>query len=144
MPLHRLPETLVLAACAMHVAAMEPLTDRPGDPERGRAVLLDRDRGHCLLCHAIEQIDEGFQGNIGPPLSAVGDRLGTGELRARIVDPTRLNPRTAMPAYFRSEGLRQVAAEYVGKPILTAQEVEDVVAFLATLSAESAEAARHE
>jgi sulfur-oxidizing protein SoxX len=128
----------------MHVSAMEPLTDRPGDPERGRAVLLDRDRGHCLLCHAIDQVDEGFQGSIGPPLSDVGDRLGTGELRRRIVDPTRLNPATAMPAYFRTDGLRQVAAEYIGKPILTAQEVEDVVAFLATLSAASAEAAHHE
>lgn len=140
----RLALSMLLAGCAIPVAGMEPLTDRPGNPERGRAVIVDRDRGHCLLCHAIEQVDERFQGNIGPPLSGVGDRLDAGQLRARIVDPTRLNPGTAMPAYFRSEGLQQVAKEYAGKPILTAQEVEDVVAFLTTLSADSSAAAPHE
>jgi sulfur-oxidizing protein SoxX len=112
---------------------MEPLTERGGDPERGRAAVLDRERGHCLLCHRIAQLDEGFQGNIGPPLSRVGERLTPAELRARLVDPTRLNPATAMPAYHRTERLRQVAEAYRGEPILTAQEVEDVVAFLETL-----------
>ena len=115
------------------VAAMEPLTERAGDPERGRAAVLDRERGHCLLCHRIDQLDEDFQGNIGPPLSRVGERLTAAELRARLVDPTRLNPATVMPAYHRIEGLRQVAEAYRGEPILTAQEVEDVVAFLETL-----------
>jgi sulfur-oxidizing protein SoxX len=127
---------LVLALVASAKApglAMDPLTGQPGDPQRGREVLLDRDRGHCLLCHEIAQLDEGFQGNIGPPLSDVGRRLDAALLRERLVDPTRLNPDTVMPAYYRIDGLRQVADEYAGKPILDAQEVEDVVAFLQTL-----------
>ncbi len=109
------------------------LTKEPGDAERGKAVVLDRDRGHCLLCHRIGQLDEGFQGTIGPELSSVGSRLGPQELRERIVDPTRLNPDTVMPAYYRVEGLRQVAKEFRDRPVLTAQEVEDVVAYLSTL-----------
>lgn len=120
--------------CLPTAAAMEPLTEQRGDPARGRAAVLDRERGHCLLCHRIDQLDEDFQGNIGPPLSRVGERLTAAELRARLVDPTRLNPATAMPAYHRTEGLRQVAETYRGEPILTAQEVEDVVAFLETLT----------
>ncbi len=117
--------------------AMEPLTDAPGDPGRGREAVLDRDRGHCLLCHRIAQIsEEGFQGNIGPPLADVGARLSPPELRARVVDPTQISPDTVMPAYYRVEDLRQVAGEYRGRPILTAQEVEDVVAFLLTLYGE--------
>ena len=124
----------LLACLVPAVGAMPPLAEQPGDPRRGRAVVLDRDRGHCLLCHRIDQLDEGFQGTIGPPLSDVGRRLAPAELRARIVDPTRLNPATVMPAYHRVDGLRQVADEYRGRPILTAREVEDVVAFLATLT----------
>ena len=126
-----LPGLLLLPAA---VQGMEPLTREPGDPGRGRAVVLDRERGHCLLCHRIEQLDEGFQGTIGPPLSQVGERLSARELRARVVDPTQLNPTTVMPAYHRVEGLRQVAEAYRGQPILTAREVEDVVAFLTTLT----------
>lgn len=116
------------------VSALPALTEQPGDPRRGREVVLDRERGHCLLCHRIAQLDEGFQGTIGPPLSDVGRRFGPGELRERLVDPTRLNPATVMPAYHRVDGLRQVADAYRGRPILTAREVEDVVAFLATLT----------
>jgi sulfur-oxidizing protein SoxX len=121
---------------AQGAAAMPPLTDVPGDPGRGRAVVLDRDRGHCLLCHRIDQVDESFQGTIGPSLSKVGERLDEDTLRARLVDPTRLNPDTVMPAYYRVEGLRQVANAWRGRPILTAQEVEDVVAFLRTLTSD--------
>ena len=112
---------------------MEPLTAVPGDAGNGRAVLLDRERGHCLLCHRVAQLDAEFQGSIGPPLSAVGSRLSAAEIRARVVDPTRINPDTIMPAYHRTEGLRQVADAFRGRPILTAQEIEDVVAFMRTL-----------
>lgn len=125
---------------ASSAGAMPPLTEQPGDPHRGRAVVLDRDRGHCLLCHRIAQVDEGFQGTIGPSLSDVGRRLAPAELRERLVDPTRLNPATVMPAYHRVAGLRQVARAYRGRPILTAREVEDVVAFLATLTGPDAPA----
>ncbi|MEO1078284.1 MAG: sulfur oxidation c-type cytochrome SoxX [Pseudomonadota bacterium] len=124
---------LALLLPAVATGAKTALTSVPGDPSRGRAVVLDRDRGHCLLCHRIAQLDEGFQGTIGPVLSDVGERLRASELRERIVDPTRLNPDTAMPAYYRVEGLRQVAEGFRDRPVLTAQEVEDVVAFLTTL-----------
>ena len=86
--------SLILLCVIEVTAAMDPLTESPGDPERGRAVVLDRERGHCLLCHEIPQLGEGFQGNIGPPLTDVGARLAPAELRARIVDPTNLNPGT--------------------------------------------------
>ncbi|MEE4277629.1 MAG: sulfur oxidation c-type cytochrome SoxX [Halieaceae bacterium] len=112
---------------------LQALAEVPGNAARGREAIVDRDRGHCLLCHRIAQIDEGFQGNIGPPLSDVGRRLSAARLRERIVDPTRLNPDTVMPAYHRINGLRQVADEYRGRPILSAQEIEDVVAYLQTL-----------
>ena len=112
---------------------MEPLTGVPGDAANGRAVVLDRERGHCLLCHQVAQLDAEFQGNIGPPLSTVGNRLSAAEIRARVVDPSRINPETVMPAYHRSSGLLQVANAFRDRPILSAQEVEDVVAFMGTL-----------
>ena len=136
-----IPTVLFLIPGLLSAAvAMEPLTESAGDPARGRVVVLDRDRGHCLLCHQIAQLDEEFQGTIGPPLANVGRRLSVPELRARIVDPTRLNPTTVMPAYYRTENLRQVAKAYRGQPILSAREIEDVVAFLATLTQSAAPA----
>jgi len=112
---------------------VEALTDRGGDALNGRAVFVDRGRGHCLLCHEVASIDEPFQGTIGPDLSAVGDRLSAAQLRLRLVDTTRLNADTVMPAYYRVHDLRQVSEPYVGKPVLGAQEVEDVVAYLSSL-----------
>ncbi|MBX9605354.1 MAG: sulfur oxidation c-type cytochrome SoxX [Gammaproteobacteria bacterium] len=113
-------------------AIPSPLTSSPGSPERGRAVILERELGNCLACHAIP-LDAEFPGSVGPPLAGVGARLTPAQLRLRVVDSKVLNPASAMPAYFRSSGLNRVQAEYVGKTILTAQQVEDVVAFLATL-----------
>jgi sulfur-oxidizing protein SoxX len=109
-----------------------PLTSEPGDPQRGRAIIVGRN-GNCLLCHAIPETGEKFMGNVGPPLSGIGSRASAGELRLRIVDPTRLNKEAVMPAYYRVHGLDAVGAEHRGKPILTAQQVEDVVAYLLTL-----------
>lgn len=113
-------------------AIPKPLTTEPGDPQRGRAVVVGRD-GNCLLCHAIAGTGEKFMGNVAPPLSGIGSRRSPGELRLQIVDPTRLNKDAVMPAYYRVDGLDAVAAEYRGKPILTAQQIEDVVAYLLTL-----------
>jgi L-cysteine S-thiosulfotransferase len=110
----------------------EPLTATRGDAERGRDVIAGRE-GSCLLCHAIPETGERFMGNVGPPLSGIGARLTAGQLRMRIVDPTRLNPDAAMPAYYRAEGLDLVAESYRGSTILTAQQIEDVVAYLLTL-----------
>lgn len=113
-------------------AIEEPLTSTPGDAQRGQQVLVARDLGNCLSCHAVP-IDAEFFGDVGPSLAGVGSRLSAGQLRLRVVDPKRLNPQTVMPAYFRSEGLNRVLPEYQGKTILTAQQVEDLVAFLLTL-----------
>jgi sulfur-oxidizing protein SoxX len=110
----------------------EPLTRTPGDAVRGRLVIVSRD-GNCLLCHSIPETGEQSMGNVAPPLSRVASRLSEGQLRLRVVDPTRLNRDVAMPAYYRIHNADGVAEPYRGKPILTAQQVEDVVAYLLTL-----------
>ena len=103
----------------------------PGNAARGRALLTARENANCILCHAIP--DVRFSGNLAPPLDGVGARLSAGQLRLRVADNAKLNPQTIMPSYYRTEGLRGVAAPYRGKTILGGQEVEDVVAYLQTL-----------
>jgi sulfur-oxidizing protein SoxX len=114
-------------------AIPQPLTGRAGDPERGRAILVNRQVGLCLLCHSGPYPEERFQGTLAPDLKGTGSRWSQGELRLRIVDASRFNPETIMPAYYRIEGLARVAAAFKGKPLLTAEQIEDVVAHLATL-----------
>lgn len=109
-----------------------PLVDTAGDAARGRAIALDRARGNCLACHALP-VPEPLQGNVGPDLGGVASRLSEGELRLRVVDPKIVNAETAMPAYYRVDGLFRVRQDMVGRPILAAQEIEDVVAYLRTL-----------
>lgn len=113
-------------------AIAAPLVAVPGDPARGRTVVTGRD-ANCLLCHALPETGARFMGNIAPSLSGIGARLSAGQLRLRIVDQSRLNPATVMPAYYRIEGLRRVAETYRGKPVLAAEQIEDVVAYLQTL-----------
>lgn len=108
-----------------------PLTREPGDTARGRSVAVNREQGGCTLCHAVP--GEALSGNIAPTLAGVGARLSPAQLRLRVVDSTRVSPNTPMPAYYRTEGLTQVAASYRGKTILSAQQVEDVVAYLSSL-----------
>jgi len=109
------------------------LTGVPGDPERGRAIVGNRQIGLCLLCHSGPFPQERFQGNLAPDLSGAGARASAGQLRLRIVDASRLNPTTIMPPYYRIDGLVRVAAGFRDKPILSAEQIEDVVAFLMTL-----------
>jgi sulfur-oxidizing protein SoxX len=109
------------------------VTGARGDPQRGRDVAVKRELGNCLLCHRIPIPEERFQGTIGPDLSGVAGRLSEGQIRLRIVDESRLNPQTIMPPYYRLEGLQRVMAAYRGRPVLTAEQVEDAVAFLLTL-----------
>lgn len=104
-----------------------------GDPARGRAIVADRQTGLCLLCHTAPIAEERFQGDLAPPLDGAGARWTVPQLRLRIADSARVNPQSIMPAYFRSDGLTRVAPAYQGKTIFTAQQVEDVVAWLATL-----------
>ncbi len=118
-------------------AIPKSLTGLPGDPVRGKSVMVSRQTGLCLLCHAAPLPEEKFQGTIGPDLKDVGSRYTEGELRLRIVDPGRFNPDTIMPAYYRLDGLDRVAPAFAGKTILTAEQIEDVVAFIMTLRNET-------
>jgi L-cysteine S-thiosulfotransferase len=111
----------------------QSLTGAKGDPARGRAIVANRQVGLCLLCHSGPFPAERFQGDLATNLAGVGSRLSEGQLRLRIVDPARINPATIMPGYHRTEGLVRVAPAYRGKPILSAEQIEDVVAFLMTL-----------
>lgn len=113
-------------------AIPESLTGAPGDAERGRAIVVRRENT-CLLCHSGPFPEQRFQGNLSPDLTGAGSRWTAGELRLRLVDPSRLNPATIMPSYYRVDGLNRVAANWRGKPILTAEQVEDIVAYLGTL-----------
>ena len=110
-----------------------PLTDVPGDAVRGRAIVADRQLGLCLLCHTGPIPEERFQGTLAPNLAGAGRRWSVAQLRLRVVDAQRLNPASLMPPYHRTEGLARVGAAWRGRPLLTAQQVEDVVAYLATL-----------
>lgn len=114
-------------------AIPESLTGVPGDAARGRAIVASRQTGLCLLCHAGPLPEERFQGNLAPDLAGSGTRWSEGQLRLRMVDARRLNPQTLMPAYYQSDGLNRVGMAWQGQPLLAAQQIEDVVAFLRTL-----------
>lgn len=127
---------LLAAALAVNTAgdAMPAsLTDAAGDVARGRAIVVDRQVGLCLLCHSGPFPEQRFMGDLAPDLRGVGARLSESQIRLRIVDSSRVNPATIMPAYFKTEGLQRVAPAFRGKTVLTAQQIEDVVAFLVTL-----------
>ena len=114
-------------------AIPKSLTGQPGDAGRGRAIVANRSVGLCLLCHSGPIAEERFQGDLSPSLAGAGSRWSIGQLRLRIVDGSRLNADTIMPAYYRTGGLQRVARTFEGKTILSAEQVEDVVAYLATL-----------
>jgi L-cysteine S-thiosulfotransferase len=109
------------------------LTGAKGDPARGRTIVANRQVGLCLLCHSGPFPEEKFQGNLAPELQGAGSRWSEGQLRLRIVDSSRLNPDTIMPSYYRVEGFVRVAPAFAAKPVLTEEQIEDVVAYLATL-----------
>jgi sulfur-oxidizing protein SoxX len=102
------------------------------DALRPYAIVIKRETT-CLLCHSGPFPEERFQGDLATDLRGAGRRWTAGELRLRLVDATRLNPATIMPSFYRVDGLNRVAPAFRGKPILTAEQVEDVVAYLATL-----------
>jgi sulfur-oxidizing protein SoxX len=112
------------------------LTGTKGDVERGRSIVVNRQVGLCLLCHSGPFPEEKFQGTLAPDLKGSGARWSEGQLRLRIVDASRLNPNTIMPPYYRVDGLTRVAPAFQGKPVLSAEQIEDVVAYLATLREE--------
>jgi sulfur-oxidizing protein SoxX len=119
-------------------AVAQSLTGIPGDAARGRAIITDRQRGLCLLCHSGPFSEEPLQGNLAPSLAGAGSRWNEGQLRLRLMDNKRVNPESIMPAYHRLEGLNRVGPAWRDKPILSAAEIEDVLAFLMGLTAEQA------
>src|SRR5436305_2671263 len=108
------------------------LTGAPGDAARGRALVLNR-VSTCILCHSGPFPEEKFQGDLAPNLAGSGSRWTPGQLRLRLVDASRLNPATIMPSYYRIDGLTRVGPAWRGKPILSAEQIEDIVAYLVTL-----------
>jgi sulfur-oxidizing protein SoxX len=108
------------------------LTGAPGDPVRGRALTVDRSSA-CILCHSGPFPEQKFQGDLAPNLAGAGSRWSEGQLRLRLVDASRLNPATIMPSFYRVDGLDRVGAAWRDKPILSAEQIEDIVAYLITL-----------
>ncbi|PDT90454.1 sulfur oxidation c-type cytochrome SoxX [Bradyrhizobium sp. Y36] len=108
------------------------LTGAPGEAARGRALVLARTTT-CILCHSGPFPETRFQGDLAPDLTGVGNRWTASQLRLRLVDASRFNAQTIMPSYYRNERLVRVGRNFAGKPILSAAEIEDIVAFLATL-----------
>lgn len=127
----REPAGQLIANNGLHGDALTiPLTDTQGDASAGEIVFSSRDGGHCVLCHRIDALEAEFQGDLGPDLSFVGDRLSPDQIRLRIVDYEQVLPAVTMPSYFRIHDLNQVGHEFEGQTVLTAQQVEDLVAFL--------------
>ena len=119
-------------------AVAQSLTGSAGEPARGRAIVIDRQKGFCLLCHSGPFNEEPLQGNLAPSLEGAGSRWNEGQLRLRLMDNKRVNAESIMPAYHRIEGLNRVGPVWRDKPILNAAEIEDVLAFLMGLKAEKA------
>ncbi|ETR75626.1 cytochrome C [Afipia sp. P52-10] len=111
----------------------QSLTGTKGDSGRGRAIVADRQVGLCLLCHTGPFPEQRFQGTLAPDLRGAGTRWSEGQLRLRLVDSSKVTPGTIMPAYYRIAGLTRVGAAWQDKPVLTAEQIEDVIAYLMTL-----------
>ena len=111
-----------------------PLTEEPGNRFRGELIVRNAANASCLICHQMPIPDEPNPGNIGPDLAGITDRVTEAQLRLRVVDPKVFNPATVMPAYFSLRNLNRVEGQYVGQTIYSAQDVEDVIAFLMTLT----------
>lgn len=115
-------------------AINESLTGVPGDAAAGKKTVIHRKKGNCLACHQMPIPEEQFHGEVGPDLAGVASRYTEGEIRARIVDPKLMNPDTIMPAFHKWNGLLRVLDEFKGTTMLSAQEIEDVVAYMMTLT----------
>lgn len=114
-------------------AIAKSLTGKPGDPAKGRKAAINRKLGNCLACHTMPAPKQQFHGNVGPPLAGVGSRLKEGELRLRLVDSKAVNPDTSMPGFYKNTGLHRVLKQWRGKTLLSAEQLEDIVAYLKTL-----------
>lgn len=120
-----------------HGAVTASLTGMPGDPANGRKVFMNRKQGNCLACHAnSDMADQQFHGEVGPALDGVADRWSEAELRGILTNSKKMFEGTIMPAFYVDGGFTRPLEKFAGKPILTAQQVEDVIAYLMTLKEE--------
>ena len=118
----------------VNTAIEEPLCGLTGDAERGKAIATDGSSGNCLACHKLPVEGVEAYGTIGPPLDGVASRLSEGYIRLRVVDSRDINPMSIMPGFYRDPDLiHRPAKLYKGRTFLTAQQVEDVIAYLVTL-----------
>ena len=113
-------------------AIPQSLTGTAGDATRGRALVVERS-STCILCHSGPFPEQKFQGDLAPDLAGSGSRWSEGQLRLRVVDASRLNAATIMPSYYRVDGLDRVGTLWRGKAILSAEQIEDIVAYLGSL-----------
>lgn len=114
-------------------AILKPLAGRRGDAARGRALIGERQRSLCILCHALPSGAAQLQGTLAPSLAGIGSRLSEGQIRLRLADMKRLNPESIMPTYYALRDGFRVAPAWQGKPVLGAAEIEHLVAYLVTL-----------
>ncbi len=133
MILHGQVHAQSIPAQALNGALLAPLTQDAGDATRGRSVVANRSLSLCLLCHSGPFPEVQFQGDLAPSLAGAGARWTAAQLRLRLVDSRQLNPQTIMPAYHATNGLTRVATAWRDQPILNAQQIEDVIAYLNTL-----------
>jgi sulfur-oxidizing protein SoxX len=121
-------------------AVAQSLTGAPGNPEAGAEVASTRALGNCVACHVVSALSADFQGNIGPELNGAADRWSEAQLRGIVIDAKHTFPESVMPGMYKTGPFIRPGDAYTGKaapadlpPILTAAQVEDVVAFLLTL-----------
>ena len=125
--------TVAVLLGAMLGAGVAASAPSGGDPARGAAIVANRALSQCTLCHPAPGVPAHLRGNLAPDLAGAGSRWTAAQLRERLLHPERFNPDTVMPSYGRSDGLTRVAPAVRGKPLLDAQQIDDVVAWLATL-----------
>lgn len=114
-------------------AIAKSLTGKPGNATNGRKLAINRKKGNCLACHVMPIPEQPYHGNVGPDLNGVASRLSEGEVRLRIVNPKVFNPDTIMPAFYRKDGFVRVLKKFKGKTMLSASDVEDLIAYTMTL-----------
>jgi len=115
-------------------AVAASLTGVAGDAANGRKVFMNRKKGNCLACHVNDDMSEqSFHGEVGPELNGVADRWETAELRGIVVNAKKMFDGTIMPAFYRDAGFNRTLKKFDGKAILSAQEVEDLLAYISTL-----------
>ena len=109
------------------------LTGKPGNAKKGRSTAINRKKGNCLACHSMPVPEMADHGNIGPNLAGVGSNYTVAELRLRLVSAKTISPDTVMPSYYMKTGFNRVQKKWRGKTVISAQDVEDILAYLVTL-----------